>query len=69
MDKNKLYQGEVKTFKVSYGFIESKDFDKDIFCHSSSVEGKRLDRGDIVEFKIVENSRGFKTSWCRVVED
>ena len=58
--------GTVKWFKDSrgYGFIK-RDVGGDVFVHSSAiqVDGRRtLERGQRVEFSIVQGSRGPKAS-------
>ena len=58
--------GIVKWFKDSrgYGFIK-RDAGGDVFVHSSAiqVDGRRtLERGQRVEFSIVQGSRGPKAS-------
>lgn len=55
-------QGKVKWFNAEkgYGFIEREDGD-DVFVHYSAIQGegfKTLDEGQLVEFEIVEGSRG-----------
>lgn len=54
-------RGRVKWFsnKLGYGFIESKNIEKDIFVHFSEilVDGyKYLMENDIVEFEFDENN-------------
>ena len=49
-------RGKVKKFddKKGYGFIKSREYDKDIFVHFSEIKMdgyKTLSVGDIVDFK------------------
>lgn len=55
--------GRVKWFKSEkgYGFIESPDFDADIFVHHSQIqmEGFRLlEQGEKVQFELERNDKG-----------
>jgi CspA family cold shock protein len=55
-------QGEVKLFNTErgFGFIE-REGSKDLFVHFRDIEGegfRSLEKGDWVEFDIVENDRG-----------
>ncbi len=55
-------QGKVKWFNAEkgYGFIEREGGD-DVFVHYSAIEMdgfKTLEEGQLVEFEIVEGSRG-----------
>lgn len=55
-------QGKVKWFNAEkgYGFIEREGGD-DVFVHYSAIEMegfKTLEEGQMVEFEIVEGSRG-----------
>ncbi len=54
-------RGRVKWFsnKLGYGFIESKNIEKDIFVHFSEIQMdgyKYLMENDIVEFEFDENN-------------
>lgn len=54
-------RGRVKWFsnKLGYGFIESKNIEKDIFVHFSEIQVdgyKYLMENDIVEFEFDENN-------------
>ena len=56
--------GRVKWFnnEKGYGFIEFKE-DEDIFVHYSAIEAegyKTFSEGQLVEFKLVETSKGFQ---------
>ncbi len=57
-------RGKVKWFnnEKGYGFIECNDLE-DIFVHYSAIhkEGyKTLKEGDIVDFKLIETSKGLQ---------
>ena len=57
-----MAQGTVKWFNAEkgYGFIEREGGD-DVFVHYSAIEMegfKTLEEGQLVEFEIVEGSRG-----------
>lgn len=42
-----------------YGFIGSDELDKDIFVHSSDIEGKSsLQEGEEVEFEVQKSYKG-----------
>ena len=56
--------GRVKWFnnEKGYGFIEFKE-NEDIFVHYSAIEiegYKTLSEGQLVEFKLVETSKGYQ---------
>ena len=56
--------GKVKWFnnEKGYGFIEYQDLE-DIFVHYSAIkkEGyKTLEEGELVEFKLIETSKGLQ---------
>ncbi len=57
-------RGKVKWFnnEKGYGFIECNDLE-DIFVHYSAInkEGyKTLKEGDVVDFKLIETSKGLQ---------
>jgi len=42
-----------------YGFIGSEELDKDVFVHSSDIQGKSaLNEGDEVEFEVESSYKG-----------
>jgi len=42
-----------------YGFIGSDELDKDIFVHSSDIQGKNtLEEGEAVEFEVESSYKG-----------
>lgn len=56
--------GRVKWFnnEKGYGFIEYKE-NEDVFVHYSAIEldgYKTLSEGQLVEFKLVETSKGYQ---------
>lgn len=66
-------QGKVKWFnnEKGYGFIEYTEKD-DIFVHYSAIkqEGyKTLSEGQIVQFKLIETSKGYQALDVEVVDD
>lgn len=65
--------GRVKWFnnEKGYGFIEFKE-DEDIFVHYSAIEiegYKTLSEGQLVEFKLVETSKGYQAINVRLVKE
>ena len=68
-----LVRGRVKWFnnEKGYGFIEFTEKD-DIFVHYSAInqEGyKTLQEGQIVEFTLLETSKGYQALNVTVVKD
>ena len=65
--------GRVKWFnnEKGYGFIEFKE-NEDIFVHYSAIElegYKTLSEGQLVEFKLVETSKGYQAINVRLVKE
>jgi cold shock protein len=59
-----MASGKVKWFdnKKGFGFI-AQDAGKDVFVHHTSILGqgfKTLHEGDVVQFEIVDGSKGLK---------
>ena len=52
--------GKVKWFNDSkgYGFIAPDDGSKDLFVHSSAIEGGTLKENDPVQYEIGEGQKG-----------
>jgi CspA family cold shock protein len=66
-----MAKGQVKWFdnKKGYGFIEN-DEGEDIFVHYSNIaiEGyKTLEKGEVVEFEVVEGTKGLQAENVRRV--
>ncbi len=65
--------GRVKWFnnEKGYGFIDYKE-NEDIFVHYSAIESdgyKTLSEGQLVEFKLVETSKGFQALNVKLVKE
>lgn len=65
--------GRVKWFNndKGYGFIEYKE-NEDIFVHYSAIEAegyKTLSEGQLVEFKLVETSKGFQALNVKLIKE
>ena len=65
--------GKVKWFnnEKGYGFIEYKE-DEDIFVHYSAIDidgYKTLSEGQLVEFKLVETSKGYQALNVKLVKE
>lgn len=65
--------GRVKWFNngKGYGFIEYKE-NEDIFVHYSAIEidgYKTLSEGQLVEFKLVETSKGYQAINVKLVKE
>jgi len=42
-----------------YGFIESPDYEEDVFVHHSDISGRdELREGEVVEFELVNTYKG-----------
>ena len=68
-----LIVGRVKWFNndKGYGFIDFKE-NEDIFVHYSAIdkEGyKTLSEGQLVEFKLIETSKGYQAVNVRLVKE
>ncbi len=64
--------GKVKWFNTAkgYGFIE-REGETDVFVHYSSIQSdgfKDLKEGTLVEFDVVDTSKGLQASNVRMVE-
>ena len=68
-----MVSGKVKWFdnKKGFGFI-LHDSGKDVFVHYSSIEGKgykTLAEGELVQFEIIESTKGWKAQNVRRHEE
>ena len=68
-----LMTGRVKWFSndIGYGFIGFRE-NEDIFVHYSSIEQdgyKTLSEGQLVEFKLIETSKGFQAINVRLIKE
>jgi CspA family cold shock protein len=57
--------GKVKWFNESkgYGFITPDEGGRDVFVHSSAIQGdgyKTLSEGQVVEFEIIQGEKGMQ---------
>ncbi|MFC1585826.1 cold-shock protein [Fibrobacterota bacterium] len=52
--------GKVKWFddKKGYGFITQDDDGKDLFVHTSAIDGGTLRENDVVQYEIGEGRKG-----------
>ena len=65
--------GRVKWFnnEKGYGFIEYKE-NEDVFVHYSAIElegYKTLSEGQLVEFKLVETSKGYQSLNVQLIKE
>ena len=65
--------GRVKWFNndKGYGFIEYKE-NEDVFVHYSAIEldgYKTLSEGQLLEFKLVETSKGYQALNVKLVKE
>lgn len=65
--------GRVKWFnnEKGYGFIDFKE-NEDIFVHYSAIEldgYKTLSEGQLVEFKLIETSKGYQAINVKLVKE
>lgn len=65
--------GRVKWFNndKGYGFIDFKE-NEDIFVHYSAIEQdgyKTLSEGQLVDFKLIETSKGYQAINVRLVKE
>lgn len=64
-------QGTVKWFNQTkgFGFISPSDGSRDVFVHSSAIQGDSfasLNEGDQVEFEVTEGDKGPKAANVRM---
>ena len=65
--------GRVKWFnnEMGYGFIDYKE-NADVFVHYSAIESegyKTLSEGQLVEFKLIETSKGYQAVNVKLLKD
>ena len=65
-------QGTVKWFNQTkgFGFISHSDGSRDVFVHSSAIQGDSfasLNEGDQVEFEVTEGDKGPNAANVRMV--
>lgn len=65
--------GRVKWFnnEMGYGFIDYKE-NADVFVHYSAIEiegYKTLSEGQLVEFKLIETSKGYQAVNVKLLKD
>jgi CspA family cold shock protein len=72
---NRKFYGTVKwvNYRKGYGFIESLDFDDDIFVHCSEVldlptNGHFLTKNDDVEFNVIKGDEGWEAENVTVID-
>lgn len=73
MSCKNMMVGRVKWFNndKGYGFIEYKE-NEDVFVHYSAIElegYKTLSEGQLVEFKLVETSKGYQALNVKLVKE
>ena len=66
-------EGTVKWFNRTkgFGFITPSDGGRDVFVHSTAIQGegyKSLSEGDRVEFEVTQGEKGPQASNVRTVE-
>jgi len=69
-----MYKGKVKWFNDAkgFGFLESTELNKDVFCHFGAIQGnghKSLTEGQAVEFECEASPKGIKATKVFLVED
>lgn len=57
---SQMLTGEVVFFNEDggYGFIESEDYDDDVYYHMAEIDGPDLEEGQKVEFEVEEADKG-----------
>lgn len=65
-------KGEVKYYNLErgFGFITSKDYEKDIFVHFTAIKGtihRYLREGETVEFDVVEVDKGLQAENVKLI--
>jgi cold shock CspA family protein len=64
-------EGTVRRFDAErgFGFISTPSASEDVFFHGSAVVGAPVDRGDAVEFRLGQSTRGPRAMQVRALRD
>lgn len=63
--------GKIKALRSGYGFITPDEGDKDVFFHSTSLDGVTFDslkEGQAVTFDVTQGEKGPKAEHVKVAE-
>ncbi len=61
--------GKIKALRTGYGFITPDEGDKDVFFHSTSLEGVTFDglqEGQAVVFEVTQGEKGPKAEHVKL---
>lgn len=64
-----MQKGTVKFFNETkgFGFITPESGEKDVFVHSSSLNGEQIRENDKVEFEVESGPKGLNATKVRVI--